>query len=175
MTDRWARRPGDHHFTAGEQSRCARTRTCELRHRSYIRSPEVECEELPVRIRRRRWAHFVCELRRSLKTHGELTRCASQWDFSAAELQRPRHVPNSVHRMSIASTASLGQRNGEEAKEQRSTFHPAPSLSEVAMIQPVMVCLRFGWTNAQLTDTRFPRTNSSRQPSSIKSPFSPIQ
>lgn len=59
-----------------------------------------------------------------------------QWDFSAAELQRPRQIPNSVHRMSIGSAESL---NGDEAKEKRSTFHPAPSLSEVAMIQPVMV------------------------------------
>lgn len=67
----------------------------------------------------------------------------AQWDFSAAELQRPRHIPNSVHRLSIGSTPDL-QRNGDETKEKRSTYHPAPSLSEVAMIQPVIVSGTFG-------------------------------
>ncbi|KAJ9125690.1 hypothetical protein QFC22_000653 [Naganishia vaughanmartiniae] len=59
------------------------------------------------------------------------------WDFSAAELQRPRHIPTSVH---VASTDSLEHVNGDaaEGEEARSTYHPAPSLGDVAMIQPVM-------------------------------------
>ncbi|KAJ9109355.1 hypothetical protein QFC21_000685 [Naganishia friedmannii] len=58
------------------------------------------------------------------------------WDFSAAELQRPRHIPTSMH---LASTDSLDHVNGDaDGEEKRSTYHPAPSLGDVAMIQPVM-------------------------------------
>lgn len=70
----------------------------------------------------------------------------SQWDFTAAQLHRPRHHhPNaSHHRLAAGSSLSLGHSaskshlplsNGSTGAR----FHPAPPRSEVAFLQPVMV------------------------------------
>ena len=71
-----------------------------------------------------------------------------QWDFSAAQLHRPRHhhANSSHHRIGTAgSTVSLqGAAVGRSQSNlplasTRGHFHPAPPRSEVALLQPVMV------------------------------------
>jgi hypothetical protein len=75
-----------------------------------------------------------------------------QWDFSAAQLHRPRHhhANSSHHRIGTAgSTVSLqgagaGAAGGRSQSNlplasTRGHFHPAPPRSEVALLQPVMV------------------------------------
>jgi WD40 repeat protein len=71
-----------------------------------------------------------------------------QWDFTAAQLHRPRHHhPNaSHHRLAAGSTLSLGHGAskshlplGTSATTTGVHYHPAPPRSEVALLQPVMV------------------------------------
>jgi hypothetical protein len=73
-----------------------------------------------------------------------------QWDFSAAQLHRPRHhhANSSHHRIGTAgSTVSLQGAGAAGGRSQsnlplastRGHFHPAPPRSEVALLQPVMV------------------------------------
>jgi hypothetical protein len=75
-----------------------------------------------------------------------------QWDFSAAQLHRPRHHhANSSHHRIAGSTVSLSgpgaggrsQSNlplaGTGTGTNKGHYHPAPPRSEVALLQPVMV------------------------------------
>ena len=71
-----------------------------------------------------------------------------QWDFSAAQLHRPRHhhANSSHHRIGTAgSTASLQGAGAGRSQSNlplagtRGHYHPAPPRSEVALLQPVMV------------------------------------
>jgi hypothetical protein len=77
-----------------------------------------------------------------------------QWDFSAAQLHRPRHhhANSSHHRIGTAgSTVSLQGAGAAGGRSQsnlplastRGHFHPAPPRSEVALLQPVMVSPSF--------------------------------
>lgn len=75
-----------------------------------------------------------------------------QWDFSAAQLHRPRHhhANSSHHRIGTAgSTASLQGAGAARSQSNlplvgtRGHYHPAPPRSEVALLQPVMVGLSF--------------------------------
>jgi len=74
-----------------------------------------------------------------------------KWDFSAAQLHRPRHHhANSSHHRIAGSTVSLqntgtgtghgrSQSNLPLQTSTRGRYHPAPPRSEVALLQPVMV------------------------------------
>jgi len=78
----------------------------------------------------------------------------TQWDFTAAQLHRPRHHhPNaSHHRIAAGSTVSFGNAASKShlplgagangASNTTVRFHPAPPRSEVALLQPVMVSTR---------------------------------
>lgn len=71
-----------------------------------------------------------------------------QWDFTAAQLHRPRHHhPNtSHHRLALGSTMSLprcASKSHIPDDNTLSVYHPAPPRSEVALLQPVMVSMAY--------------------------------
>ncbi|KAK2459699.1 hypothetical protein APHAL10511_008344 [Amanita phalloides] len=68
------------------------------------------------------------------------------WDFSSGALHRPKTTQASHHRMSISSTLSLAYKRDRSAAFLPSThnepsprYHPAPSRSDIAIVQPVLV------------------------------------
>jgi hypothetical protein len=125
-----------------------------IRHFYSFRPSKRRRQGLPVRKCRR--GRKACSCASTFIRYASCRKVADrQWDFSAAQLHRPRHHhANSSHHRIAGSTVSLSGTGAGAARSQsnlplanassstnRGRYHPAPPRSEVALLQPVMVCL----------------------------------